>query len=362
MRVDKIQPLIIKSMTIDEDTESELESTKRRTYSFLGGRNFDSPSSASSSGLQTIDLIAGDKNKEACTRLVNLIRDPSQLCICVEGPVSGGKSLCCEVCFFLTQCRVVRWENGGNSGNGHTISGSSKTVPCKMGVDTLMSSQSLTHIEVIFVDNLHILVKEDKNSFQALLRLVASLRATCHKVNHRLRVVVTLDRKRLDSRILSQLYNKTNASVVQLDHPTRAETIDFFKKYIFPECSSELTRRLSDCVVDQSKEAKKREDIGCCGVRKAAESILDVLCNFNHDTQRNNEKKTDFITYNSGAIGLYENSHLTFETPSDVERIRCLNSSLIATCILDSYFESNGCQTLNTARGLYDIARVYAVS
>lgn len=328
-------------------------------------------------------LIAGAQNREALAGLRTFLTDDvitsnnASICACVEGPPLSGKSRCCEVVFRTLRAFVDRWE--GLSCGKHK-GAAAPTV----GVDAYMlkdqqGQQGNRESEggggslprVLFVDNLHVLIKEDKNSFQNLLKCVRAASAAADKMTaavpkptkrrapsaktttkrdpHIKKVVVTLDPSKLDPRIYTKLRAATpRMTQLRLAYPSREETAEFLGTML----------HISSVEKDVMPFLKEGES-----VRSGASRVLRVMETGGEEEEREDEKEEEDAASPevAAACDVLTSSDLDFTDPRALSFIPSLSSGLSAACVFDGSFEASRAQQIDVARSLLDTAHRYSV-
>lgn len=317
-------------------------------------------------------FIAGKQNQDACMRLCELIRDKSQACIVVEGPSLSGKSLCCDLAFRHTGCKVVTWNVRDATYESH------------VSVDTSVAQKHTEDdfFEVLFVDNLHDLLRDDKNSFQALLKTIRAVHALRHKVDSRVRVVVMVDETKLDNRIKSRLYKPPPSTkkggvrthntgnqqqhpapvvVLRISHPEPEETAAYVQDVIGAMPPREACRRgvrhavgslLPGYHDDNDEENEIKIDLGPapCDSRHN-KGTTTRRCNTSNKGGGSAKNKNTQNTLNvdrkepvtSDTLNtVLESCTLKFDRPENAATVSTVAAGAEAACLLYAYCESKG--------------------
>lgn len=308
-----------------------------RAIEFLGGAAAFSTSTSTSrsnetSGDDAFPSLAGAHNKATCARLCDLVRDRGATCVCVEGPDMSGKSLCCELAFREVGCQVVRWNVKDASEKAH------------VSVDTCFRADTESSIEVILVDNLHALLAEDKNSFQALLKTERAVESLRRKTKGRTRIVVMLNNDKLDARLRTRLHRccRSSEDVLTVSHPEHEETKIFVetvigKCHFRAPCYAEGVRRAVLSILSDDTRKEDERHVSTC-----------------RQTTRRNKKNDD--SRDTTPFGL-----LRWSVPEEASRARSISDALVAACIFSAYSDSHGTLSRSdVALPIIDLAKRYA--
>ena len=361
---------------------------KIRASRFLGtGSGEEENNREEHDGSSVILPLAGSHNSEELSRLRSFLTQEDDytstttttskapVCACVEGPALSGKSRCCENAFRVACAHVDRWEDlscGRHKG----------AAPPTVGVDAYMlkdrrkdeddSRPGQPLPRVLFVDNLHVLIKEDKNSFQNLLKCIRSASSAADKCStsssygkrrrnarrnnnreekeapvrpHIKKVVITLDPEKLDPRIYSRLCDATIRMFrIRMVYPTRAETAAFLKQVLQIETDVTPFLKEGKSVRDgvsrtlrALESSKENEGTGDRSEREEEEDVDDV--------GRSAQTETD---KNTTVIDVLSSLDLDLNDPFTSSFVPSLSSALSASCVLDGCFEASRAQSIDT--------------
>lgn len=199
------------------------------------------------------------------------------LCIYVEGAAGTGKTRCCAAAFEEVGACVQVWDSREcatstpNSTQVVVRDASSSTdtrndrrrsrrkkkdahhaakrrlLP-SVGVDLFLRREEEGHV-VVWVEDIHEVLRDDKSAFAAMLRTLRSAHGSNAQFSgaRRTSVVVTVDRDELDHRLRAQLLRECPSLLcVTLEHPS-PEEVERHLTAVLPRMTRGHARILREC-------------------------------------------------------------------------------------------------------------------
>lgn len=385
---------------------SVLRSARLKASRFLGSGKFECLNDDE-------NKLAGIDNIGSLNHLVEFLNrdlnaassDMSDLCACVEGPSLSGKSMCCELAFSATKSSVERWESLSHGSRKHTSAPSAgvdsyfrkytdNDAPVSSSCPGTLASTGRKggseRPRVIFLDNMHTLIKEDKGCFQNLLRCVASARDKIKSSSKMIRVkkmVVSFDKTKLDSRILSHLISSTQYTHLHMSYPPKQDVVSYLTARLdLPpemiasslkndtECLRTVVRRLVSLLDTKIKGENDEILVSVADIKyEDNENPRDgALDEGDHDFR--NSTRSINRNFEIGSLAKpnphpscatvchdeYKNKDkiLSFNTASK-NSLHTISSAMSAVCLFDAYYEKNRALQLDFADTLFESTRTY---